>query len=40
MVSIRPLSPQKLDGSLSDPNIPPVLTPFGIVNIDNNLFVS
>jgi uncharacterized protein (TIGR03118 family) len=32
--------PATLDGSFSDPNIPAGFAPFGIANIDNNLFVT
>jgi uncharacterized protein (TIGR03118 family) len=32
--------PATLDGNFSDPNIPAGFAPFGITNIDNNLFVT
>jgi len=32
--------PATLDGNFSDPNIPAGFAPFGIANIDNNLFVT
>ena len=33
-------APAKLDGNFTDPNIPAGFAPFGIANIDNNLFVT
>lgn len=33
-------APAKLDGSFSDPDIPAGFAPFGIANINNNLFVT
>jgi uncharacterized protein (TIGR03118 family) len=33
-------APTKLDGSFTDPDIPAGFAPFGIANIDNNLFVT
>jgi uncharacterized protein (TIGR03118 family) len=36
----KTFAPASLDGSFSDPNIPAGFAPFGIANIDNNLYVT
>jgi uncharacterized protein (TIGR03118 family) len=36
----KTFAPATLDGNFSDPNIPAGFAPFGIANIDNNLYVS
>jgi len=36
----KTFQPATLDGNFSDPNIPAGFAPFGITNIDNNLFVT
>jgi uncharacterized protein (TIGR03118 family) len=36
----KTFKPATLDGNFSDPNIPAGFAPFGIANIDNNLFVT
>jgi uncharacterized protein (TIGR03118 family) len=36
----KTFKPATLDGNFSDPNIPAGFAPFGITNIDNNLFVT
>jgi hypothetical protein len=36
----KTFAPATLDGNFSDPNIPAGFAPFGIANIDNNLYVT
>jgi len=36
----RPATPQKIDGDFTDPNIPVGFAPFGIQNINGDLFIA
>jgi len=36
----RPATPQKIDGDFTDPNIPVAFAPFGIQNINGDLFIA